>query len=103
MHEKKEKTCKTCTHYRRHYIIHKDRATAVNCGHCVAVRLKKRRPDDAACGHYEYCDPSADLPDRQEVVDYLTVDFLKWVQEKALPPEVELDEGFDEIMEATSF
>lgn len=86
MREQKEKVCKNCAHYRRHYILHKDRATAVNCGHCIAVRLKKRRPDDAACGQYEYCDPAADLPDRQEVIDFLSTEFLRWVQEMVLPP-----------------
>ena len=90
-----EKICKTCTHYRRHYILHKDRATAVNCGHCVAVRLKKRKPDDTACEHYEYCDHSTDLPDRQEVVDFLSTEFLQWVQEMVLPLEIDRDEGFD--------
>ena len=95
MSEKKQEICKNCAHYRRHYILHKDRATAVNCGHCIAVRLKKRKPDDIACEHYEYCDYSADLPDRQEVVDYLTTDILKWIQEKEVPPVVERDEGFE--------
>lgn len=98
-----KKICRNCAHYRRHYILHKDRATAVNCGHCVAVRIKNRKPDDAACENYESFDHTTDLPGRQEVIDYLSTDFLKWVQEKVLPPVVEKDEGSDEIEEATSF
>ena len=90
-----DKVCKNCAHYRRHYIIDKARCTAVNCGHCVCVRIKKRRPDDPACEQYRYRDNHADLPDRKEVIDYMTTDFLKWVQEKMVPPYVEEDEGFD--------
>lgn len=90
-----EKICKTCAYYRQHYILHKDRATAVNCGHCVAVRLKNRRPDDIACERYEACDHSTDLPDRQEVIDFLSTEFLQWVQAMALPLEVDWDEGFE--------
>ena len=93
MENKKAHICKNCAHYRWHYILDKDRATAVNCGRCIAVRLKKRKPDDIACRYYEYCDHAANLPDRQGVVDYLSVDFLQWVQEKVLPPVVEGDEG----------
>lgn len=29
---------------------------------------------------------TTDLPDRQGVIDYLSMDFLKWVQEMVLPP-----------------
>lgn len=58
MREQKEKVCKNCAHYRRHYILHKDRATAVN---------------------YRLAGPAGD-------VDYLSTDFLKWVQEMVLPP-----------------
>ena len=90
-----EKICKNCAHYRRHYILHKDRAIAVNCGHCIAVRLKKRKPDNIACEHYEVCDHSTDLPDRQEVIDFLSTEFLRWVQGIVLPLEVDRDEGFE--------
>jgi len=89
--KEKQATCKTCDHYRRHYILEKERCTAVNCGHCVCVRVKKRRPDDLACGYYQYRDNSADIPDRLEVIDYLSKDFLKSVLEKCLPPYIDGD------------
>jgi len=97
MSEKEQEICKTCAHYWRHYLLHKDRATAVNCGHCVAGRLKKRKPDDIACEYYEYCDHSTDLPDRREVVDFLSTEFLQWVQAMVLPLEVDRDEGFESL------
>ena len=90
---KEERICKTCAHYRRHYIIDKERCTAVNCGHCVCIRIKKRRPDDRACEHYIFRDNDAEIPDREEVISYLTTDFLKGILEKALPPYVEMDAG----------
>lgn len=72
---KEERICKTCAHYRRHYIIDKERCTAVNCE------------------HYIFRDNDAEIPDREEVISYLTTDFLKGILEKALPPYVEMDAG----------
>ena len=90
-----EKICKNCAHYRRHYILDKQRCTPVNCGHCIYPRIKKREPNRAACEYFEYRDNRVDLPDREEVVSFLTTDFLKEVLRMALPPMVEEDEGFD--------
>ena len=92
----KEKICKNCVHYRRHYILHKDRCTPVNCGHCIYPGLKNRKPDKAACVHFKFHDNSQELPDRQEVVNYLTTDFLKGILKMTIPPEIgSEDEGFD--------
>ena len=92
---KTERICKNCVHYRRHYVLNRERCTPVNCGHCTYPRIKGRKPDHEACAHFEFQDNSGDLPDRQEVIDYLTTDFLREVLEKRLPPEVGRDEGFD--------
>lgn len=82
------KICKNCAHYRRHYVLEKERCSPINCGHCTHCRIKKRKPDRAACEHFEFRDNSADLPDRQEVISFLTTDFLREILKKPLPPEL---------------
>ena len=89
------KICNNCAHYRRHYVLGRERCTPVNCGHCSYPRIKRREPDNPACEHFEYRDHSGDLPDRQGVISYLTTEFLRDVLAKQLPPVIEGDEGFD--------
>ena len=48
-----EPVCKTCTHYRQHYVLDEQRCTSVNCGNCTYPRLKHREPNATACLHYE--------------------------------------------------
>ena len=90
-----EKVCKNCAHYRRHYIMDRDSCMAINCGHCICVRIKQRKPDAKACDQFVFRDNDANLPDREGVISYLTTDFLQEVLEKMLPPEIIMDEGFD--------
>lgn len=92
---KYEKICKNCAYFQQHYTLDKECCMPVYCGHCTHGRVKKRKPDQMACEHYEYRDNNADLPDRQGVVHFLTTEFLKRVLEKALPPEIQTDEGFE--------
>lgn len=93
--DQNSKICKYCVHYRRHYILDKERCNPVNCGHCAYPGIKRREPGTEACVHFEYYEHSLDLPDRQEVISYLTTDFLKEMLEKMVPPVVEEDEGFE--------
>ena len=83
-----DKICKNCAHYYRHYILQKDCCMPINCGHCTYRRLKTMKPEKAACENFEFHDHSVDLPNRQEVIHFLTTDFLKKVLEKPLPPEI---------------
>lgn len=90
-----DKICKNCARFYQHYILCKDCCKAINCGHCTYGTPKTRKPDKAACEHFEFKDHSAGLPNRQEVIEFLTTDFLKKMMEKPLPPEIKEDEGFD--------
>lgn len=47
-----QQTCKTCKHFRQHYIKSGRRYDAINCGHCVRPRLKTRGPLHPACERY---------------------------------------------------
>ena len=78
--------CKSCRHFRQHYILDEQSCRSVNCGHCTQPRLKHRRPRQPACAFYAPCDPQA-LPDRREVIHYLTTDFLQHILQLELPPE----------------
>ena len=78
--------CGSCAHFRQHYILDKQSCRAINCGHCSQPRLKHRRPEQAACLHYAPCTDNA-LPNRREVIHYLTTDFLQYILQLELPPE----------------
>ena len=73
----------------------RDSCMAINCGHCICVRIKQRKLDTKVCDKFVFRDNDANLPDREGVVNYLTTEFLKEVLEKALPPEIVEDEEFD--------
>jgi len=78
-------TCKTCTHYRQHYLYDGERCHTVNCGHCVYPRLKARAPGTKACAHYE----PREQPPVPEIVDFFKPHLLRWALENPLPPETE--------------
>lgn len=82
-------TCKTCTHFRQHFVLTDVRGAAVMCGHCVFPRLKHTRPDKEACPHYEEQDKEKPFPCRQETYRYLTTTVLEKILELELPPEIE--------------
>lgn len=52
-----EKLCKNCEHYHQHFTQHmygnKAYYTPLFEGHCVAVRIKKRKPFDKGCKFFE--------------------------------------------------
>ena len=85
-----EEECKNCVHYRQHYTLSNQRATAVNCGHCTQSRMKTRKPDAKACVHFvERMEINA--PDRMEVIRYLNTKVLQYILSLELPPEIEHD------------
>ena len=81
--------CKDCRYFVRHYLLTEDRAAAVNCGHCTAVRRRHRNANAAACEKFEKGEHP--LPQREPVVNFLTTSFLEYVLSLPLPPEI--DEG----------
>jgi hypothetical protein len=46
-------TCKTCKHFRQHYIKFGNSYREILYGHCVYPRLKRRESATPACEHYE--------------------------------------------------
>lgn len=83
-----EEQCKNCVHYRQHYTLSNQRATAVNCGHCTQSRMKTRKPDSKACIHFTE-KAVCDLPNREEVIRYLNTEVLRYIFSLKLPPEIE--------------
>ncbi len=81
-------TCKTCTHFRQHFVLTDDYAAAVYCGHCVHPRLKHTRPDKKACPHYKEQAKENPLPCRRETVHFLTTRVLESILTLELPPEI---------------
>lgn len=47
------KICKTCKHFRQHYIKFGRSYREITYGHCVFPRLKKRETSERACEHYK--------------------------------------------------
>lgn len=47
-----QKTCKSCKHFRQHYIKHGNSYNEISYGHCVSPRLKKRDSETPACENY---------------------------------------------------
>jgi len=78
--------CRTCQHFRQHYILDNQSCRAINCPHCTKSHLKHRRPGQTACPHYTPC-PNSALPNRREVIRFLTTDFLQYILQLELPPE----------------
>ena len=81
-------TCLSCRHFRRHFVFSGDSAMATNCGHCVSIRRKHRRPDTPACAQYLPADAETPL-DREKVIHYLTTELLDYVLHLPLPPKIE--------------
>jgi len=46
------KTCETCAYFVQHYRKDKEKYHPVSIGHCTFPRVKPRRMETAACGHY---------------------------------------------------
>ena len=100
IHEKP--ICSYCIHFYQHYILDSQRCTTVNCGHCTYPWIKACKPHSPACEHFEEC-AERDLPDREQVISFLTTEFPEAILKKPLPPEiVGKDAGFEYNKEATN-
>ena len=80
--------CKTCTHFHPHYTVNEQYCVAIDCGHCCVPRIKHRRPNQQACQHYTSQSQSPALPNRQKVIHFLTTEFLQYILNLELPPEM---------------
>ena len=85
-----EKQCNECKYFHQHYILDSQRCATVHCGHCTYPRIKHRKPDAPACAYFERC-AERDLPDRNQVISFLTTTFLEEILKLQLPPEVKGD------------
>ena len=81
-------TCQSCIHFLQHYVLDAQSCTPINCGHCRYPRLKHREPQTRACAHYQPRTTSPDLPDRDRAIHYLTAEFLQFILNHDLPPEM---------------
>ena len=81
-------SCLSCCHFRRHFVLSGDSAIPTNCGHCVFIRRKHRRPDTPACPEYRPADVEPPT-DREKVIHYLTTELLDYVLHLPLPPKIE--------------
>ena len=81
-------TCKNCTHFHQHYILSDQHANPIGCGHCSYPRQKKRKPDTPACKHFQAKTGPDPLPNRAEVLHFLTVDAIQRIFQLTLPPEI---------------
>lgn len=80
--------CGNCIYFRQHYILEVERCTAINCGHCIYPRLKNRKPGSEACANYSARTTPLVLPDREQVIRFLTTEMLQHILDIDLPPEV---------------
>ena len=81
-------TCKDCQHFLQHYILDDQNCSAINCGHCVFPQIKHRKPYTTACKHLVLKDHPPSLPNRMEVIRFLTTDILQEIMNLPLPPEI---------------
>lgn len=52
-----DKTCADCIHFIQHYRKDGNSYEWINCGHCIALRTKKRQPLDKPCPHFQQKSP----------------------------------------------
>ena len=90
-----ELNCKQCKYFHQHYTVNSHYYSAVNCGHCVFPRIKHRSPLHTVCTHFLPIKNRSDLPDRIEVIRFLTTDILQEILKPPLPPMRAEDEGFE--------
>lgn len=81
-------TCRNCTHFHQHYTLDKQSCSAIDCGHCDCPRLRHRAASAAPCGRFAPRVDPPELPDRKDVVHYLTTEVLQYILNLELPPEI---------------
>ena len=80
-----QNTCKTCAHYRQHYILKERKIFRVYCGHCTYPKIKAKRPDSMACAHYLL---SAADEEAFASKEYLSKTLLEYMRNLELLPEI---------------
>ena len=77
-------TCKTCVHFRQHYILTEGRLMQVYFGHCTFSAPQVKRISNKACENYIYAPPDEDsFADKK----YLTKEIIRRLFEmEFLPP-----------------
>ena len=83
-----ELTCRTCVHFKQHYVVDDQRCVMTDWGHCAYPRSRQKRPDTKACAHYEERTEPVRLPDRDGVIRFLTTEMLQHILSLELPMEV---------------
>jgi len=53
-----EKTCVDCVHFIQHYRKHGKHYDPINCGHCIALRVKKWQALDKSCEYFQENSPA---------------------------------------------
>lgn len=53
-----DKICADCVHFVQHYRKHGKHYDPINCGHCIALRVKKRQALDTPCEHFQENSPA---------------------------------------------
>ena len=82
-----EKTCKDCQHYFQHYVLRNKNLIRTYCGHCaLGHRIKRKRPDMAACESFVPAPPDEDAFASKE---YLSKELLQYMLELELLPQIE--------------
>jgi len=76
-------TCSSCKYFIQHYTLLNGHLNEVDCGHCIKPRVKTRKPETAACGHY-----AVKSPDKEALVsrEYLTRALLEKLLSLQLAP-----------------
>lgn len=80
-----EMTCKTCVHYRQHYILDQRKIFRVYCGHCTYGKARRKKPDAKACENYSKADPDVNAFVSKE---YLSKTLLEYVTRLELLPKI---------------
>lgn len=81
----KEKQCRHCKYYQRHYIFSEGQLIGIYCGHCMHAKRKRIVPDRQACDQFELGDPDAEMFVRKE---YLSKRILEYALSLELLPEI---------------
>ena len=79
------KVCSQCAHFRQHYAVSEGRVFRVYCGHCVAAKPRRKRPDAKGCAQFA---PGEKDTDAFADKEYLTKALLQYVMEMELLPEI---------------
>ncbi len=81
-----KKHCRNCAYYYQHYALDKRKIFRVYCGHCTYKKIKKKRPDSAAC---EMFSPAPLDEEAFATKEYLSKELLQYLLNLELLPHIE--------------